>query len=110
MRGKKIIAVPANIFDTLTPVALAFWILFLILYNKIKKNKSGDRRHGLVLCTHSFTFKDTVILLNVLVIKFRLECTIQQQGTQYFIYVRESSIPLLLRAAPLRENCYTIPP
>lgn len=33
---------------------------------------------GLILCTNSFTIQEVVLLLNVLMIKYRLNCTLRQ--------------------------------
>lgn len=70
----------------LTPVALAHVIM-------------GDgyaTRHGLILCTDSYTLQDIVRLINVLIIRYRLECLIRYHtSTQPRIYIREGSMPLL---------------
>lgn len=88
LEGIKII--PNNIYDILTPVALAHWIM-------------GDgqaSRHGLVLCTNSYSCQDVVKLINVLMIRYRIECTIhlkrrQNQKIEYLIYIKQASMPLL---------------
>ena len=78
--------IPINIYDLLTPVALAQLIM-------------GDgswQRHGLILCTDSFSVEDVVRLVNVLIIKYRLECTIRyHRPTHPRIYISERSMPLL---------------
>lgn len=59
--------IPQNIYDLLTPVALAHFIM-------------GDgtaTRHGLILCTNSYSIEDVVKLMNVLIIRYRLDCTIR---------------------------------
>lgn len=64
-KGIKII--PNNIYDILTPVALAHLIM-------------GDgklSRHGLIICADSFSVEDVVRLINVLIVRYRLECTIR---------------------------------
>jgi len=54
------------------------------------------RPHGLILCTDSYSVVDTVRLMNVLIIKFRLECTIRaHRKNQYRIYIRQNSMALL---------------
>lgn len=81
--GIKII--PADIYNLLTPVALAHWI-------------SGDgvkNRHGLTISTESFSVNDTVKLLNVLMIRYSLDCSIRKHSTGYIIYIKEKSMPLL---------------
>jgi hypothetical protein len=69
----------------LTPVALAHWI-------------SGDgtkNRHGLTISTESFSINDTIRLLNVLMVKYSLDCSIRKHSTGYNIYIKEKSMPLL---------------
>jgi len=63
--GVKII--PYNIYNMLTPVAIAHMIM-------------GDgtaREYGLEICTNSYSLEDVVRLINVLMIRYRLECTIR---------------------------------
>jgi len=91
--GKKVI--PSNIYDLLTPVALAHLI----------QGDGQTARHGLVLCTNSiFFFKkkkmDVVRLMNVLIIRYRLECNIREYRRsngklEFMIYIRQGSMPLL---------------
>ena len=81
--GIKII--PADIYNLLTPIALAHWI-------------SGDgtkNRHGLTISTESFSVEDTVRLLNVLMIRYRLDCSLHKHSIGYSIYIKENSMPLL---------------
>ena len=53
-------------------------------------------RHGLILCTDSYNIEDIVRLMNVLMIRYRLECTLRyHRPTHPRIYIRERSIPLL---------------
>jgi hypothetical protein len=58
--------VPTNIYDLLTPVALAHWIM----------GDGAAQAHGLIICTDSFSIEDVVRLINVLIIRYRLECTL----------------------------------
>ena len=86
--GIKII--PENIYNLLTPVALAHLIM----------GDGNAREHGLILCTNSYSVQDVVRLMNVLMIRYRLESTIhlkrrQNQTVDYMIYIRQKSIPLL---------------
>jgi len=86
--GVKII--PKNlIYELLSPVALANWIM-------------GDGKahpFGLTLCTHSFTVpakREVVQLINVLMVRYQIQCTLQMdQGKYPVIYIRASSMPLL---------------
>lgn len=61
--GKKII--PQNIYHLLDPIALAHWI----------QGDGYKHGNGLRLATHSFSIQDTVTLVNVLMLKFGLNCT-----------------------------------
>jgi hypothetical protein len=54
------------------------------------------RRHGLILCTDSYSVEDVVQLMNVLIIRYRLEGTLQaHRKNQYRIYIRQRSMPRL---------------
>lgn len=57
----------------------------------------GDaRQHGLILCTNSYSVQDVVLLMNVLMIRYRLDCTIRlKRENEYLIYIREGSMSLL---------------
>lgn len=86
---QKIKVIPVNIYDLLTPVALAHLIM-------------GDgeaRQSGLVLCTNSFSVQDVVRLMNVLIVRYGLDCILrlkkQNNKIEYLIYIRQGSMPLL---------------
>jgi len=79
--------VPHNIYELLTPVALAHWIM----------GDGSVESHGLIICTDSYSIEDTIRLINVLIIRYRLECTLRVHRTnQYRIYIRQTSMPSLL--------------
>lgn len=84
----KIKIVPDNIYDLLTPPALAHLI-----------QGDGSRgRHGLIICTNSFTVQDIVKLINVLIIRYGLKCSIhtkKNKKVEYMIYISESSMAKL---------------
>jgi hypothetical protein len=84
---KSVKIIPHNIYELLTPVALAHLIM-------------GDGvaiSSGLLICTDSFSIKDTVRLLNVLIIRYRLECTLRvSRKDQYRIYIRQNSMGTLV--------------
>lgn len=86
---QKFQVIPANIYDLLTPVALAHLIL----------GDGETRPQGLVLCTNSYSCQDVVRLMNVLIIRYGLKCIIrlkkQNQKIEYLIYIRQGTIPLL---------------
>lgn len=82
----KIKGIPHNIYDLLTPIALAHLII----------GDGSTRPHGLLICTDSFSVSEVVKLMNVLIIKYRLDCTLQfPTETQPRIYIKQSSIPKL---------------
>lgn len=58
--------IPSNIYDLLTPAALAHIIM----------GDGSAVNGGLVICTDCFTLEQTTLLLNVLVIKFGFDCTL----------------------------------
>lgn len=57
----------------------------------------GTRRpRGLEIYTDSYTVSDIVRLINVLIIKYRLDCTLRYHTpTQPRLYIRERSMPIL---------------
>lgn len=77
--GKKII--PQNLFDLLTWEALVHWV-------------SGDGAYssGISLQTKCFTVEELVFIVNILIIKFGLECNIHKQDNYSVIYIRSKSI------------------
>ena len=82
----KVKIIPHNMYELLTPVVLAHWI----------QGDGSTERHGLILCTDSYTTQDVVRLMNVLIIRYRLDCTLRfHRPTQLRIYIREGSMPLL---------------
>lgn len=58
---------PYNIFDLLSPLVLAHWVMASGIVLKGR---------GLKISTDSFNISDTVILINVLIIKYRLRCNL----------------------------------
>ena len=79
--------IPSNIYDLLTPVALAHLIM----------GDGAAAGKGLVLCTDSFSLEQTTLLLNVLIIKYGLDCTLRNTSsiTSWRIYIKSKSIPNL---------------
>ena len=54
------------------------------------------KQHGLILCTDSYNIVDIVRLINVLIIRYNLDCTIRSHtSNQSRIYIRERSMPIL---------------
>lgn len=102
--------VPNNIYDILTPLVLAHWVM-----------SSGFRLQGrgLILYTNYFNTVDVVKLINVLIIKYRLQCKLLFVKNKPCIYIPRnylgnliinikpyilsSTLKILLRST----NCYT---
>ena len=81
INGVKVI--PFNIYELLTPVALIM-------------GDGSTQRHGLIICTDSYTIPEIVRLMNVLIIRYRLECTLRfHTSTQPRIYIKQHSIAQL---------------
>lgn len=84
VNGVKVI--PQNIYELLTPVALAHLIM----------GDGSAQRHGLIICTDSYTIPEVVRLINVLMIRYWLDCTLRfHTPTQPRIYIRQRSMPKL---------------
>jgi len=77
--NKKI--VPRNLYNLLTWESLAHWIMCDGTYNS-----------GVRIQTESFTLKDIIFIINVLIIKFNLECSIHYQRNYPIIYIKSKSI------------------
>lgn len=80
--GKKV--VPNNIYNLLTPIALAHWIM-------------GDGQsysYGLQLCTDSFTKEEVERLISVLVNRYGLYASLRKMAKegQYRIYINRNSM------------------
>lgn len=80
---KGIKVIPENIIELLDPVALAHWIC-------------GDgevTNQGLRVCTDSYSLPDVVRLINVLIVRYGLECGLHtKRPGQYRIYIKKDSM------------------
>ena len=76
--------VPENISELLTPVAFAHLI----------QGDGGFKSQGIYLCTDSYTLQDVVRLMNVLIIRYELKCTLHRasNGKGYRIYIFRNSV------------------
>lgn len=74
----KVKIIPKDIYNMLTPVALAHLIM-------------GDGSYvskGILLCTDSYFIQDVVRLMNVLIIRYDLKCTLHKVNNRsYRIYL-----------------------
>lgn len=81
VKGIKI--VPLNLFDILTYEGLVHWIC---------GGGSLTKGGGIYLNTQSFTVKECVFIINVLIIKFDLNCSLHFQREQPVIYISARSV------------------
>jgi len=82
----RIKVVPSIIFELLTPIGLAFWIC----------DDGGRTNSGLVLHTNSYTLEEVILLVNVLKLKFNLDCRYQQKlPGQWIIIIPNRDLPKL---------------
>jgi hypothetical protein len=56
----------------------------------------AKRNKGIVLCTDSFTLSEVILLMNILKIKFDLDCTIHIDGNKHRIYINKHSLSKII--------------
>jgi len=69
--------VPYNIYNMLTPVAIAH----------ITMGDGTAREYGLEICTNSYSLEDVVRLMNVLMIRYILECSLRAHKKKSISYL-----------------------
>lgn len=52
----------------------------------------GAYNSGITLHTQCYTVKDCVFIMNVLIIKFGLQCSLHKQRNDFVIYIKSKSI------------------
>lgn len=80
--------IPLNIYEYLTPLTLAVWIM-----------DNGCRvNYGIRIDSNSFKLKEVELLNEVIKSKYNLDTTIQsiRVKDQYSIYIKKQSIPHLI--------------
>lgn len=86
VEGKRVKKVPDNIETLLTPLALAHFFMGDGSFNRVKKSNKGEppvyRMASYNLNTHSFTQEENERLCEVLLKKYNINCTIQQDGSK----------------------------
>lgn len=81
----KVKCVPLDLYELLTYEALAHWICC-----------DGTKTYkGITLQTQSFTIKEIVFIVSILIYKFNLKCTIHKQRDLYVVYISSKSIKIL---------------
>lgn len=73
--------IPNNLYELLTWEGLAHWIMC-----------DGSYNIGIILHTQCYTIEDNVKIINVLILKFQLECSLHKQRDAYVIYLKRKSI------------------
>jgi LAGLIDADG DNA endonuclease family len=66
----------------LTPIALAHLI----------QEDEGFKSKGIFLCTDFYTLTDVIRLMNVLIIRYGLKCTLHRSNEGYRIYISRTSV------------------
>jgi hypothetical protein len=80
--ANKVKVILNNIYELLNSVAF----VHLIMGDGIFKSK------GLILCTDSFSLPDVIRLMNVLVIRYELNCTLHVDENRYRIQISRASM------------------
>jgi hypothetical protein len=78
----KVKVIPHNIYDLFTPVAFSHLIM----------GDGGFKSNGIFLCTDSYSIQDVVRLMNVLIIRYDLKCTLHRSNENYRIYISRNSV------------------
>ena len=79
-----------QIIKTVKP-ELFFYIDYLVLAHWIMGDGS-KRAKGLILCTDNFNLQEVVLLVNILIIKFNINPTIQKEKNKFRIYINEKGL------------------
>jgi hypothetical protein len=83
---KKILPEPEDMYELLTPVAIAHWFM----------GDGGSLSSGLKFGTDSFSVKECVLLINILKIKYNINSTIQMNDGKPRIYILANSKDILI--------------
>lgn len=78
----KIKRIKPELYDYLDYIAIAYWIMG----DGTKRNK------GITICTDYFSFKEVVILINILKIKFNINVTIRTEKYRPRIYISNNEL------------------
>ena len=81
--------VPANIYDLITPLVLFHWIT--------GGGVRPDLARGLIILTEGFNVSDMVKLINVLMVKYLINCKLLFWKNNPVIYIYRSSLVNLIR-------------
>jgi hypothetical protein len=79
-KNKKVIK--PILFDYIDYIVIAYWIM----------GDGAKRNKGVILCTDNFSLKEIILLMNILKIKFDLDCTIHNDNNKYRIFINKKSL------------------
>lgn len=79
---KAVKSVKQELFFYMDYMVLAHWIM----------GDGSKRAKGLVLCTDNFSLQEVVLLVNILIIKYDINPTIQKAKNKFRIYINEKSL------------------
>ena len=72
-------------YHYLSPAALAYWIM----------SDGTSSQYGLTICTDNFTVKIVVLLINIRIIRYGLNCSLQMSKGKPRIYIKADSMTKL---------------
>ena len=52
----------------------------------------AKRNKGVILCTDNFSLKEIILLINILKIKFDIDCTIHNDNNKHRIFINKKSL------------------
>lgn len=77
-KNKYIRSISPQLIHYMNYIVLAYWIM----------GDGSKRKKGIILCTNGFTLKEIIILINILIIKFNINHSIQIEKKKYYrIYI-----------------------
>ena len=77
--------IPDNLYDLLTYEGLAHIIM----------GDGAFKFKGITLNLQSYSIKELILFMNVLKIKFNIDCTLQKSRNQYTVYIKVNSAKIL---------------
>lgn len=78
----KVKRIKPELYDYLDYIGIAYWIM----------GDGAKRNKGITLCTDSFSFKEVIILMNILKIKYDINSTIHLEKHKPRIYINKSEL------------------
>ena len=57
---------------------------------------SAQAKNGLIICTDCYSTRETIKLMNVLIIRYGLNCTLHKKNSSYRIHISQKSMANLL--------------